>query len=106
MILSHAYAFGFSCSMILISHNQGELSETKVFLLLKCWFCSSQQYHTYAEICCLKYLGISIVEEDSGPNGVTMEFDMQWDGNPNIVLDIKTKVGVVLPVQVIHKSLL
>lgn len=31
-----------------------------------------------------------------------MEFDMQWDGNPNIVLDIKTKVGVVLPVQVIH----
>ncbi|XP_073224229.1 synaptotagmin-4-like [Cicer arietinum] len=47
-----------------------------------------------------QFTGISIVEEDSGPNGVTMEFDMQWDGNPNIVLDIKTKVGVVLPVQV------
>ncbi|WJX35522.1 Synaptotagmin-4 [Trifolium repens] len=47
-----------------------------------------------------QFTGISIVEEGSGPNGVTMEFDMQWDGNPNIVLDIKTKVGVVLPVQV------
>ncbi|XP_061341048.1 synaptotagmin-4-like isoform X2 [Gastrolobium bilobum] len=46
------------------------------------------------------FTGISIIEEDSGPNGVTMEFEMQWDGNPNIVLDIKTRVGVVLPVQV------
>ncbi|GAU23131.1 hypothetical protein TSUD_305790 [Trifolium subterraneum] len=43
---------------------------------------------------------IEIVEEGSGPSGVTMEFDMQWDGNPDIVLDIKTKVGLVLPVQV------
>ncbi|CAJ2643585.1 synaptotagmin-5-like [Trifolium pratense] len=47
-----------------------------------------------------QFTGISIVEEGSGPTGVTMEFDMQWDGNPNIVLDIKTRVGVVLPVQV------
>ncbi|CAI8599603.1 unnamed protein product [Vicia faba] len=47
-----------------------------------------------------QFTGISIIEEDSGPNGITMEFDMQWDGTPNIVLDIKTKVGVVLPVQV------
>ncbi|PNX83126.1 plant synaptotagmin [Trifolium pratense] len=46
-----------------------------------------------------QFTGISIVEEGSGPTGVTMEFDMQWDGNPNIVLDIKTRVGVVLPVQ-------
>lgn len=30
---------------------------------------------------------------------------MQWDGNPNIVLDIKTKVGVSLPVQVIRSFL-
>ncbi|CAL0305722.1 unnamed protein product [Lupinus luteus] len=47
-----------------------------------------------------QFTGISIVEEDSGANGVTMELEMQWDGNPNIVLDIKTRVGVVLPVQV------
>ncbi|KAK7283096.1 hypothetical protein RIF29_12375 [Crotalaria pallida] len=47
-----------------------------------------------------QFTGISIVEEDSGPDGVTMEFEMQWDGNPNIVLDIKTRVGVSLPVQV------
>jgi len=53
----------------------------------------------------LKFLGVTIVEEDSGPDGVTMDIEMQWDGNPNIVLDIKTRVGVVLPVQVIHKSL-
>jgi len=35
-----------------------------------------------------------------------MEFDMQWDGNPDIVLSIKTKVGIVLPAQVTHKYLL
>lgn len=29
-----------------------------------------------------------------------MELEMQWDGNPNIVLDIRTRVGVGLPVQV------
>ncbi|XP_022882412.1 synaptotagmin-5-like [Olea europaea var. sylvestris] len=29
-----------------------------------------------------------------------MELEMQWDGNPNIVLDIKTYLGVALPVQV------
>lgn len=30
-----------------------------------------------------------------------MELELQWDGNPNIVLDIKTKVGVALPIQVL-----
>ncbi|XP_026454630.1 synaptotagmin-5-like isoform X2 [Papaver somniferum] len=29
-----------------------------------------------------------------------MELEMQWDGNPSIVLDIKTKLGVSLPIQV------
>lgn len=29
-----------------------------------------------------------------------MELEIQWDGNPSIILDIKTRVGVVLPVQV------
>ncbi|CAI0415188.1 unnamed protein product [Linum tenue] len=33
-------------------------------------------------------------------SGVTMELEMQWDGNPNIVLDINTRVGVALPIQV------
>ncbi|KAK7351373.1 hypothetical protein VNO77_10774 [Canavalia gladiata] len=47
-----------------------------------------------------QFTGVSIIEEDSGRDGVTMELDMQWDGNPNIVLDIKTRVGLVLPVQV------
>ncbi|TKY74747.1 Synaptotagmin-4 protein [Spatholobus suberectus] len=47
-----------------------------------------------------QFTGVSIVEEHSGPDGVTMDLEMQWDGNPNIVLDIKTRVGVVLPVQV------
>ncbi|QCE16263.1 DNA-directed RNA polymerase II subunit RPB11 [Vigna unguiculata] len=47
-----------------------------------------------------QFTGVTILEEDSGPDGVTMDIEMQWDGNPNIVLDIKTRVGVVLPVQV------
>lgn len=32
---------------------------------------------------------------------IVMEVEMQFDGNPSIVLDIKTKVGVSLPIQVI-----
>lgn len=43
-------------------------------------------------------LGISIIE-DSG-DGVTMEIEMNWDGNPSIILAIKTRLGVALPVQV------
>lgn len=34
-----------------------------------------------------------------------MELEMNWDGNPSIVLDIKTRLGVGLPVQVLLKSL-
>lgn len=40
--------------------------------------------------------------EDTDSDGITMEFELQWDGNPNIVLDIRTKLGVALPIQVIH----
>ncbi|KAB2027798.1 hypothetical protein ES319_D05G057400v1 [Gossypium barbadense] len=47
-----------------------------------------------------QFTGISIVESESGADGITMEMDMQWDGNPNIVLNINTKLGVSLPVQV------
>ncbi|KAF9617090.1 hypothetical protein IFM89_033195 [Coptis chinensis] len=45
-----------------------------------------------------QFTGVSIVE-DCG-EGITMELELQWDGNPSIVLDIKTRVGVALPVQV------
>lgn len=44
--------------------------------------------------------GVSIVESESGADGITVELEMQWDGNPNIVLDIRTRVGVGLPIQV------
>ncbi|RID52406.1 hypothetical protein BRARA_H03002 [Brassica rapa] len=37
-----------------------------------------------------QFTGVSIVEGDE--NGMTMELDMNWDGNPNIVLGIKTLV--------------
>ncbi|WCJ30332.1 Calcium-dependent lipid-binding (CaLB domain) family protein [Euphorbia peplus] len=47
-----------------------------------------------------QFTGITILEKDSGAGGVTMELEMQWDGNPNVVLDIKTRVGVSLPIQV------
>ncbi|XP_054792574.1 synaptotagmin-4-like isoform X1 [Prosopis cineraria] len=47
-----------------------------------------------------QFTGIAILEEESGPDKVTMELEMKWDGNPNIVLDINTHIGVALPVQV------
>ncbi|KAK6945161.1 C2 domain [Dillenia turbinata] len=45
-----------------------------------------------------QFTGISIVED--GGEGITMELEMQWDGNPSIILDINTRLGVALPVQV------
>lgn len=42
--------------------------------------------------------GVAIIEDES--EGVTMELEMNWDGNPSIILDIKTRLGVSLPVQV------
>ncbi|KAL3353009.1 hypothetical protein AABB24_020812 [Solanum stoloniferum] len=45
-----------------------------------------------------QFTGISIIED--GSEGITMELEMQWDGNPSIILDIMTYVGVALPVQV------
>lgn len=48
----------------------------------------------------IDHVGVSIIE-DAG-DGITMELEMNWDGNPNIVLDIRTRLGVGLPVQVIE----
>ncbi|KAK7388613.1 hypothetical protein VNO78_23435 [Psophocarpus tetragonolobus] len=45
-----------------------------------------------------QFTGVSIIED--GGDGVTLELEMQWDGNPSIILDIKTLLGVALPVQV------
>ncbi|KAL8497823.1 hypothetical protein ACS0TY_021241 [Phlomoides rotata] len=45
-----------------------------------------------------QFTGVSII--DDGSEGITMELAMQWDGNPSIILDIKTYLGVALPVQV------
>ncbi|XP_059642912.1 synaptotagmin-5-like isoform X2 [Cornus florida] len=45
-----------------------------------------------------QFTGVSIIEGD--PGEVTMEMELQWDGDPNIVIDVKTKVGVGLPIQV------
>ncbi|KAI3970241.1 hypothetical protein MKX01_023888 [Papaver californicum] len=45
-----------------------------------------------------QFTGVSIIED--GEEGITMELEMNWDGNPSIVLDIKTKLGVSLPIQV------
>ncbi|KAK7849778.1 synaptotagmin-4 [Quercus suber] len=47
-----------------------------------------------------QFTGVSIIESESDAQGVTMELEMQWDGNPHISLDIKTKLGVALPIQV------
>ncbi|PIA42311.1 hypothetical protein AQUCO_02000036v1 [Aquilegia coerulea] len=45
-----------------------------------------------------QFTGVSMIEDGGG--GITMELELQWDGNPSIVLDIKTRLGVGLPVQV------
>ncbi|KVI11694.1 C2 calcium-dependent membrane targeting [Cynara cardunculus var. scolymus] len=45
-----------------------------------------------------QFTGVSIVED--GSDGITLELEMNWDGNPNIILDVKTRLGVGLPVQV------
>ncbi|KAJ6435782.1 hypothetical protein OIU84_000911 [Salix udensis] len=45
-----------------------------------------------------QFTGVSIIED--GGNGITMELEMNWDGNPSIILGIKTRFGVSLPVQV------
>lgn len=48
-------------------------------------------------------LGVSIIDGEKG-QGVIMDLEVQWDGNPKIELDIRTRVGVGLPVQVICAS--
>ncbi|KAL8162017.1 hypothetical protein V2J09_013506 [Rumex salicifolius] len=45
-----------------------------------------------------QFTGVWLV--DGAPDEIIMELEMQWDGNPNVILDIKTMVGVALPVQV------
>ncbi|KAI9118507.1 hypothetical protein K1719_010839 [Acacia pycnantha] len=47
-----------------------------------------------------QFTGVAIVEEESGADGVTMELEMQWDANPSIAFDVKTRIGVVIPVKV------
>ncbi|KAH9653402.1 Synaptotagmin-5 [Citrus sinensis] len=44
-----------------------------------------------------QFTGVSIIED--GGSGVTMELEMQWDANSSIILAIKTRLGVALPVQ-------
>ncbi|PPR99181.1 hypothetical protein GOBAR_AA21484 [Gossypium barbadense] len=45
-----------------------------------------------------QFTGVSIIEDEA--DSVTMELEMQWDANSSIILDIKTYLGVSLPVQV------
>ncbi|KAJ8767782.1 hypothetical protein K2173_020722 [Erythroxylum novogranatense] len=45
-----------------------------------------------------QFTGVSIIED--GKDSITMELEMNWDGNPSIILDIKTRLGLALPVQV------
>ncbi|XP_031378933.1 synaptotagmin-5-like isoform X2 [Punica granatum] len=47
-----------------------------------------------------QFTGVSVVEDGGGGNGITLELEVNWDGNPSIILDINTRVGVALPVQV------
>lgn len=46
--------------------------------------------------------GVKMVESDD--NGIIMELELKWDGNPNIILNVKTLLGVALPIQVKNVS--
>lgn len=46
-----------------------------------------------------QFTGISIIENNN-ESGIVMELEMNWDANPSIILDIRTRLGVGLPVQV------
>ena len=52
----------------------------------------------------LIFLGVSIIEGDA--KGITMELEMECDGNPSIILDVKTRVGIGLPIQVLFNLFL
>nr|CAD1825814.1 unnamed protein product [Ananas comosus var. bracteatus] len=45
-----------------------------------------------------QFTGVSIIEDDE--SGITMDLELNWDANPNLVLDIRTKLGLSLPIQV------
>uniref|UniRef100_A0A0D6R0C9 Uncharacterized protein n=1 Tax=Araucaria cunninghamii TaxID=56994 RepID=A0A0D6R0C9_ARACU len=45
-----------------------------------------------------QFTGVKMVE--NGDGGITMELELQWDGNPSIILNVKTLIGVALPIQV------
>ncbi|CAI9291922.1 unnamed protein product [Lactuca saligna] len=45
-----------------------------------------------------QFTGVCVEEGELGE--ITMEMEVQWDGNPNVILDIVTRVGVALPIQV------
>ncbi|CAK9182900.1 unnamed protein product [Ilex paraguariensis] len=45
-----------------------------------------------------QFTGVSVLDGDAGE--ITMELELQWDGNPSIELDVKTRVGVGLPIEV------
>ncbi|XP_051119076.1 synaptotagmin-4-like isoform X2 [Andrographis paniculata] len=45
-----------------------------------------------------QFTGVSIVEGEA--DEIVMELEMQWDGNPKISLDVKTRVGIALPIKV------
>ncbi|ONK78935.1 uncharacterized protein A4U43_C01F1160 [Asparagus officinalis] len=47
-----------------------------------------------------QFTGVAIIDDDDDSSGITMELELQWDGNPNIVLSVETMLGVVLPIQV------
>ncbi|KAJ1273038.1 hypothetical protein BS78_06G249500 [Paspalum vaginatum] len=46
-----------------------------------------------------QFTGISIIENNN-ESGIVMELEMNWDANPSIILDVKTRLGVGLPIQV------
>ncbi|CAL8996991.1 unnamed protein product [Prunus brigantina] len=102
--MSHAPNVSHSESSICYSKAASELIKSNVEPILEQYrpvILSSLKFSTLTlGTVAPQFTGVTVVESESVAGGVTLELELQWDGNPNIVLDIKTRVGLALPVQV------
>jgi hypothetical protein len=100
LILSLSLVFAFYIIKV-------NLSNSNILVMVRCRILFSVHFNSFGTIFSMVqtgnpksmlFLGVSIIED--GGSGITMELEMNWDGNPSIILGIKTRFGVSLPVQV------
>lgn len=50
----------------------------------------------------LLFIGVQMIESTTDGE-IAMDVEVQWDGNPSIILAVGTLLGVALPIQVRHQ---